>query len=49
MNKKTLLLTIFLLLAPTTFANFSDVANDYPYLEAINYAKENNIVNGYED
>ena len=47
--KKTLLLTLPLLLIPTTFANFSDVSENHPYLEAINYAKENNIVNGYDD
>ncbi len=46
--KKTLLL-LPLLLIPTTFATFSDVPTTHPYLEAINYAQENNIVNGYKD
>jgi hypothetical protein len=36
-------------LIPTTFANFSDIPETHPYQEAINYAKENNIVNGYDD
>ncbi len=36
-------------LIPTTSANFSDIPENYPYQEAINYAKENSIVNGYSD
>ncbi len=47
MKKTPLLLT--LILTTTAFASFSDVSNDHPYLEAINYAQENNIVNGYKD
>ncbi len=47
--KKTLFLTIPLLLTPTTLANFSDIPETHPYQEAINYAKENNIVKGYDD
>jgi hypothetical protein len=48
-HTKKLFLITTLLLIPTTFADFTDVPKDYPYYEAINYAKENNIVNGYDD
>ncbi len=50
MYMKKILFLLSLLLIPTTFANyFSDVSNTYPYLEAINYSKENNIVSWYKD
>ncbi len=46
--KKILFLTSLFIIT-TSYADFSDVATDYPYLEAINYAQENNIVSWYKD
>ncbi len=48
-NIKFLSLILPLVFISTSFANFSDVSNEHSYIEAINYAKENNIVNGYKD
>ncbi len=49
--KKILIIiaTIFLLLAWKTFADFSDIWKEHWYYKAINYARENNIINGYND
>ncbi len=46
---KKILFLLPVLLIPTTFADFSDVPSDHPYLEAIKYSKENNIVSWYKD
>ncbi len=47
--KKIVLLVTILLFTTKSFADFSDVSSYHPYYDAIIYAQENSIVNGYKD
>ncbi len=49
MKKLLLVIGLQIFITPLAQADFSDVPADHPYSEAINWAQENNIVNGFAD